>query len=639
MKKLLIIAAFVSLPFIAFAEDANTGDGTSSANPPANDGANPPQAILQPADQLAVGITANQSKRLYVTVKRSGTNRLLGSANLSVTDGTNTQTFNLSDPPNPDGQLAFSASPGKYKLTVARNGYKSLENKEFEIKADQDLKLSVDLEANSGIANPEQDYQNMLLAAIISQMNNQSTYNQGGGYINPQTGQWVPNNTQGGYINPQTGQWVPSNTNQGGYINPQTGQWIPSNNQGGYVNPQTGQWTPAYSPTIPQNGYLLSSDQNSIIPVNVKITQASYLSMITNVAIIDTATNNTVNLVSSNQYPQNTMGSVLPLMNTAIYRSGCLKPNSQYILRVSNNQSANSQMPYTDTAFTTGTVGSYTNIELTPPLSVSFGGTSFVNLSIQNLAYQPGNFAMPTINCPSNYQNGIYNPSTQTTYNPNTQVVYNPNTGTYTTVGTTPTYGTTTWGDQNFNPANFGNYNLQKNPLGTYYLVSNLNPSDVRPIKFVQNNDGIGGLAFVSAESGISSYSSQWYITTYTEDFTPSLQSCISYLQKFITDNNSISPTHQVSATNIQYIRDWITEYQSNISEKTKIMPNYYLCKRRTNELVQGLASNGITYPAFNTNEPSPTLNMTKFSRVNFTPEEYQLAITGQVYTSFSNPQ
>jgi hypothetical protein len=358
------------------------------------------------------------------------------------------------------------------------------------------------------------------------------------------------------------------------------------------------------------------------------------LSMINSVSIIDPYSNNTVNLISSTQYPYNTMNSILPLMNTSIIRSGCLRPNAQYILRVSNNQTTNGQQPYNDFSFTSGTLGSYTNIVVDPPLSVSFGATSFVNAQIQNIPYQANNFSNPTINCPSNLQNGVYNPATQSTYNPQGQVVYNPNTQTYTTVGTTPAYATTTWGDQTIVPTNFGNYNLQKNALGTYYLVSNLDPRDVRTVKFVQNETASGGLVFIPAESGTNSYSSQWYITTYAQDYTPALQSCKSYLEKFITDNSSLSK--QVSAANIDYIRGWIASYKTDMDQKTFIMSGYFHCKTKTSELVQGLAAVNITYPPFSITEPSPTLNMSKFSRVSFTPEEYQRAISGQIYTSFN---
>ena len=642
--------------------------------------------------------TANGMIKLSVLAKKSGTNRPIGAVKITMTDGTNTQDVTLNDPPDPNGQAIFQAIPGKYTLNISRSGYQSITNKQIELSSSSpELKLSIDLVAESFTASPELDYQARMLAAYYASINNQSnlgfpynsnpTYSQNpatGQYAptnginttytyNPQTGQYIPtssannitysyNSSTGQYVptnststgttftyNPSTGQYIPSsnsgsgvpyaynpstgqyipnsnsgsgisfyynsstgqfvlninsennspysynntngqyqpttNTNSGTTytLNPATGQYIPVNNANAsttytynpatnqYVpttsagsnvtytyNPSTGQYIPtsgtntgvtftynastnqyvpnnsnptssgtytynpatnqyvptgstgSYNTALAQNGYMLSSNQLSVIPITIKIQMYGLLSanQDSTISLVDVATGNSVTIASANA--QTNLGAYSP--TSQIYRSGCLKPNNQYILRIYGvQQTIPNQLPGQDFPFTTPSIGSYVDMSIAPPLSINYGGSHYANVITQNLISQ--NSAQLGFTCPS-----AYNSTTQTSSWPT------PNTG---QTNPTTSSGTTIWTDQVINPTNFGNYHLENKSPSGYFVVSNINSFDQRQVTFVQSNNSLGGLAFVPAEStitGSSGYSSQWYVTTYTRNgSTPTL--------------------------------------------------------------------------------------------------------------------
>lgn len=494
MKNILLLLTLIALPLGVFAQ---TGTGQNPDNSGVNQ--NPSNAIRPIDNNIIIGVTGQKSDKAKLTVlaKRKNTNRALGSAKLTLTDGNETKDITLDDPPNPNGQAVFEVAAGKYTLTASRPGYESIPSQQVDLSS-KDTKLTINFIPNSGTPDPKSDYEAYVISSLIQQLAGQSVQNF------PYAAQ-TPWQSQNPY----------------------------SNN--GYYNPQ-------YSP----NSYMLTADQQSIIPVVVKLQTQALIgtSQNTSVSIIDPLTNNAIDLAENSPAFNNNISPVL----SQILRNGCLRPNSNYILRVNSNQqyyfNRYQQNPSNDTPFRTGTYGTYTEITIAPPASVYYGGTNLAAVSAQILPLQNAN--QISITCPS-----TYNASTGMAGYPIPGAAYN-QTSVY---GTQSPYGTTTWADPTVNPTNFGNYHVEQNQTKTgYFLVSNVNMYDQRQIKFVKNSSSNGGLAFVPAESGnfASSYSSQWYATTYTKD----------------------------------------TAGQVNV-------------------------------------------NLTKFSRVNFSLEEYQQAVSGQPYTHF----
>jgi len=466
MKKILIISAVVLLfPCFAFAADTGqgsnqlTGDdtGTLKAQAP-NDTTN----AIKPIDTNLKILTTNTDGKvgLLVTAKRAKTSRLLGLVKLTMAENGSAKAVSvtLNDPPKPNGQKVFEATPGKYKISASRTGYKSITDKEIEIKKGSDNKLSIELEAESSTPDPEQEYKIKLLALLAARLTGQTQY------------------------------------------------------------------YPGYNPTVSQNGYVLNNDQTAIIPVVVKIQLNGLINanLSTNVAIVDSQTNNSVTLASS----ASTIGYNL------VYRSGCLRPNSQYILRVSTNQILANMLPYQDFPFVTAGIGSYTDITVQPPTSIAYGGSSLANTQVQNILLTSRPADLPIMNCPSSY-----NPVTQT--------------------GNWPTNGTTIWGNQTVSATDFSNYKVVlDNTKTTYYLQSNINPlNDYRKITFVENKAGTGGLAFVPAESG-NTTSSQYYATTYTRSASTSSGVQVNInLTKFSRVN--FTPSEYASAVSSKTIENF----------------------------------------------------------------------------------
>lgn len=557
-----------------------------------------PTDIQVPATTAPAPATANGKVKLIVSAKKSGTNRLLGLVKVTMSDGTNTQDATLLDPPTIGGQPIFEATPGAYTLNISRSGYKSVTNKQIQITAGQDLKLSIDLEPEVGTASPENEYQARIMAQLFANMTSQNTSGYPSSYNNSY-------NTTGQYYG-TNGQYIPGTT---GTYNTQTGQYI--------SNTAT-----QYNPNFSQNGYLLTANQSSIIPfvANIQMNGLINANQSSNVALIDSSTGNSMTLSSSN--PSTTYA--FNASTTPIYRSGCVKPNNQYILRVSSNQQlVTGQQPYQDFQFVSPGVGSYVNVNIQPPMSLSYGGSNIANVSIQNLMQ---NNTQLGINCPSTYNN-----ATQTSAWP-VPGVYTPNTGSYTGQ---PPYGTTTWSDPTVNPINFGNYHVDQNQQQTaYFLVSNINMYEQRQIKFVENSSGSGGLAFVPADSsvGTAGYSAQWYVTTYTRDINSQISKCTAYIGKL----QALSQYQTLTTT----IKNDITQNLSviNAGNQDTAKTRLNTCNALQQSLVNNLrtANPNITIPPMDS-APSiaPTINLSQLARVNFTPDQYSQAVSGQVLNSF----
>jgi len=579
--------------------NANPGstEGQAGADKP------PSTAAFRPIDtQFQVGVTnvetpsSDGKSRLIVIARRKGTERLLGAVKVEMTDSKKTQDVTLSDPPDPAGQAIFEADPGNYSLHITRHGYKSIAGKEITIGKGKNLKMTIELEPESTTADPQNNYQTALLQQLYYQYL-QST-------LNPNY-----NNNQNPYIyDPATGQVIP---------NP-----FYNNNQSPYIyNPITGQYTP--NPSYNQNGYLLSANQYMSVPIVIKTSLYGIISSIqnTNILLIDTTTGSSVSVTSSN--PSYTNSSLyLPTANL-ITQTGCLKPNTPYILRIMNNSTGNYSIigtnysPYQDYNFTSPGAGYYVDVTVQPSLAINYGSASYANVMIQNYPIS-NSITTLGINCPSSYN----------------QTVYDPNTGTYTNLPYS-TNGTTTWTDQVVNPTNFGNYHVEQNSLKNgYYLVSSINPNETRQFTFIENGSGTGGLAFVPASSSIasgSSYSSQWYVTTYTRDINNDVSKCTSYV-------NNLKTSASYSKLDSQQ-QSYVTQVLNSISASQDAKANLNTCVNLRDALIASLktADSSFVAPALDASSTGdPDIDISKFTRVNFTPQEYQSAVAGEVLATFT---
>jgi len=190
----------------------------------------------------------------------------------------------------------------------------------------------------------------------------------------------------------------------------------------------------------------------------------------------------------TNRSVLSTTFSLGPLNNnsaTNLIRTACLNPNSQYYLKVSipNNNSLIIQ-PY---LFTSGSYGQATT------LTVPIGQNNILNGGDLSSSVIYNNVDRSTLitniqNCPS-------------------------------TTLSSAMLGQNTWTGQTVTDTQIRSYVVVAYTDGRYYLVNPLLVTDVRLIQFVPSQNSTGGLAFVSAATGLNINSmsqSGWYITTYT---------------------------------------------------------------------------------------------------------------------------
>ena len=579
MKKYLILLILIILPGSVLAQTA--GDAPESA-------AQPIQNKITVPGQDAPGSAAAPSAtevNITITGKNKTTGRLLGGIEIAIEDTTDKNKATTPDPPNPDGDKVFAVTPGKYTITANRFGYKTLSEQMDFSQGQTELKISIDMEPLSSTPNPETEFARRIQLIQLAQMSNptslQYPYNQTSNYQNPLLNQYGVNNYQ--YPNN-----LSNATTNGLY------------NQSNYS----------------QNGYLLTANQQAVIPFVANLTTGSFLNSYASydIQIVDPQTSSVVSLLSANNSATSTNSylGIYPTLN----RYGCLKQNQTYILRViSSSSTAGVNNPAQEYQFQSATLGNYTLLSATEQqigLSIIGNNPTSINPQVQNLPLQ--NVNIP-ITCPTSY-NGV----NQTSSWPTTLTQNGAN-------------GTTTWSDQTFNPASFGNYHVEKpTDRAGYFLVSNISYTDTRPITFVENNSGEGGLAFVPAQSGnlYSSYgSSQWYVTTYTRNIQEQVSKCKSYLDTLVKMTQFTTLTAAIQST----IKNDISTIAVTSSDTAK--SRLTLCNKDKAQLVSSYQSQGATIPAFAETSTNPTLNLTKLTRVNFSPQEYATVVAGEPLQDF----
>ncbi len=364
----------------------------------------------------------------------------------------------------------------------------------------------------------------------------------------------------------------------------------------------------------PQNGYVYSSNQALTAPLVVNIPAFSLMSGFGNydIRIIDPTTGNEVSLMSySNTGTNNYFSSTYQNIN----KYACLRPGQPYILRFRSLNTYDTYSSdtdnYQDFTFQSATLGGYTKaqiIEQQVGLSIIGPHPTIGQPIIQNLALQGANLP---INCPMTGYANSYSPA------------YNS--------------GNTTWGDQTVSPNLIGSYRVERPQYSSqYFLVNNSVYNDARPITFVENNAGDGGLAFVPAQSGnlySSNYSSsQWYVTTYTRNISSQVSTCKTYVSDLIkkTEFARLDSALQAKAKN-----DVDSLSSSSLSNKEKLN----LCLAIKTSLASGYQLLSVAIPAMNNTEIIVNINTSKFTRVNLTPDEYKRAVAGQTLQNFDVKQ
>jgi len=598
MKKFIILLLLITLPAPVFAQNfpneeppadgandesvvapgqgPNVADDTAP-NPESEGAIQPPQdEVVVPAQQAPSDETdaAKIKYKLKFAAINSKTERLLGGVSIVIDENGEKTDQKLSDPPkSQNGEELFEATAGKYEIVASRAGYKNYEGS-FEV-TDKDLGFTLKMVPLSTTPDPKTEFLTRY-ALMQYSMANSSTQ----GFPYAQTNPYQTNPTFG-------------NPNYGSY---------------GY-------------PTYTQNGYALSANQQAVVPLAVTISSTAMLSSYQSfdVQIIDLSTSSVVSLINSQTpygYSNNSYTTNLNFYNS-INRYGCLKSNSPYILRIVQSPlgsfSSNTNQDY---PFRSSSYGTITQINIQ---NITTGIISSpITPNIQNVPQ--GNIQIP-INCPASY-----NPQTQTTSWPSPN--YNP--GYQYPSGQTP-YGTTTWADPTVNTLNFGSYEVQQSDQRSgYFLVNKAVFNDARIIQFVENDSGSGGLAFVSAQSGIltgSQSAGQWYVTTYTRNISTHVNSCKIYLGKL---------------TALAEFKELTTDLQTNyrnqintIGSATDPKAQYKTCMSIKNKLGTELEGKGASLPNFEYPSTDVNVNISKFYRVNLSPSEYARAISGQVLTTF----
>jgi hypothetical protein len=237
------------------------------------------------------------------------------------------------------------------------------------------------------------------------------------------------------------------------------------------------------------NTYYQTANQGYTVPLQIMVlTQLSNYQLPTapQVQIIDPTNNNQIILTSS-QF-QTSSGTTLTGGTGAFNQFGCLEPYHQYIVYVAYSGTLGIGTSQKNQPFQTGPQGQ--------PVQITIDSRYLSNYSPINISLSSTGQQLP-ITCP--------NFATTNTNYP----------------------GSTVWTDPNINLSNFNNYTVFHSPTdGKYYLINRQNQFDMRPITFVDKGDGLGGLAFIPAQSGtygnnIYSYAgtgSSWYVTIYTRD-------------------------------------------------------------------------------------------------------------------------
>jgi len=280
------------------------------------------------------------------------------------------------------------------------------------------------------------------------------------------------------------------------------------------------------------NTYYQTANQNYTVPLQITVlTQLSdYQTPATpQIQIIDPNNNNNQIILSSPQF-QTLNGTTFTGGTGSSNQFGCLEPYHQYIVYVISNNFGMGTSPQ-NRPFQTGPQGQ--------PIQITIDIRYLSNYPSINISFPTINQQLPFI-CP-NFGNPNIN------YNNYNGINYN---------------GPSIWTDPNINLNNFNNYTVFHSPVdGKYYLINRQNQFDVRPITFVDRGDGLGGLAFIPAQSGayqnnIYPYigsGNRWYVTIYTRsNNSDNLNLSIQYLSAV-----KFSPQDYANAVHSQVINSF----------------------------------------------------------------------------------
>ncbi len=353
-----------------------------------------------------------------------------------------------------------------------------------------------------------------------------------------------------------------------------------------------------------QANYVYSQNQNNIVPLIVNIPSLSLISSLRNydLRIIDPVLGNEVSLSNYNNPNLSNLGIGNIYASTTKY--ACIRPAQNYILRlIYQNNAFSVNQNNQDYNFQSAPLGGLTKIDISEQQIMAFvgGASTIATPQIQNLS--TAGYSLP-INCPGSYNNnGTFNGATST------------------------------WGDQSINGLQ-GNYSVQHSSYSDqYFLVNNNVYNDARPITFVENNAGDGGLAFVPAQSGnlySPTYSSsQWYVTTYTRNISAFVSTCRSYINSLMTKTEFTNLDATLQATSKANYQNMTS---STLSNKEKLS----LCLSTKTLLASGYQALSVAIPAMDSTETQVNVDTSKFTRVNFNPEEYKRAVAGQVLQNFN---
>lgn len=231
-----------------------------------------------------------------------------------------------------------------------------------------------------------------------------------------------------------------------------------------------------------QTGYSSNLSQIAVVPVQLTVQpEYPFNQLNTNVKfeIQEVATAKTAMSTTFN------LNSLSDGSTTGIVRYGCLNPDSQYILKLTSIN--NTKVTFQPYSFISGSLGEMTT------LLVPLGANEVTQSSdlLSSTVYRNidrSSLVIDNFNCPS-------------------------------TSLSSSTSGQNTWVNSTITESQLRSYALT--PLNDkYYLVNTtVGSTDIHSVVFVKSQGSTGGLAFISAASGLnvnSSSQSGWYATTFT---------------------------------------------------------------------------------------------------------------------------
>jgi hypothetical protein len=426
---------------------------------------NAPTTANEPNGPFKAPGTAGATGTIKVT--NSKTKRVLGGVNIeiqSTTDAKRIATTVTQDPPKPEGAAVEKFSEGSYTLIAKRYGYEIYQATVNVGAKDKYFKVDIAMVPLKGLPDPDLQYQ----SSLSSGLGNTNLSNLGGSVI-PLISQLL--------------QYTNQNGNNSAYNNyPYYGQTGNSSIFNGSLNQNSG--TSTYGNYPYQTGYSNNTSQTAVVPIMLSIQPQYPLNTTSQNVRFEIYDASTGSSVINTTFDMAQLATQISSATGSITRYGCLNPNySQYALKVTNlSNSALSVGPY---QFTSGSSGQAVVISI--PVQ---SGSALLN----NIGYRvvdKSAITLENFTCPSNSLTSLIN-------------------------------GQNAWTGTTITDSQIRSYNVFRYTDGKYYMVNTtLGSTDIRPVVFVMSQGAAGGLAFVSAASGLnitSSSQSGWYVTTFTLD-------------------------------------------------------------------------------------------------------------------------